>query len=96
VDIGQTFNQEEKHIYTTAASTNKIRVIDQSTVEVTQKNMNAKPDEILSLGKDGLRCVEAKAITYDLLKLGTGKTNTFELSKPCTPGEIDFFVSHSW
>jgi hypothetical protein len=95
VDIGQTCEEEEREIYTTSTNS-KIRVIDQSTVEVTQKKMNAKPDEILSLGKDALRCVEAKAITYDLLKLGTGKTNTFELSKPCTPGEIDFFISHSW
>jgi hypothetical protein len=31
-----------------------------------------------------------------VLRLGSGKTNVSSLSQPAIPGQIDYFVSHSW
>jgi hypothetical protein len=52
--------------------------------------------EIFEEGLRQLQCVQASKITYDRLSAGSGKSNIDELAEDGVPGEVDYFVSHSW
>jgi hypothetical protein len=60
----------------------------------TKGELNA--EQILKDGHRLLQCVQAGKITYERLTAGSGKSNIEELAEKGVPGEIDFFVSHSW
>jgi hypothetical protein len=60
----------------------------------TKGELNAK--QILKEGHRLLQCVQAGKITYERLTAGSGKSNIEELAEKGVPGEVDFFVSHSW
>jgi hypothetical protein len=43
-----------------------------------------------------LRCIPGDKITLELLRSSKGSAATMALGQECAPGEIDFFLSHSW
>jgi hypothetical protein len=61
---------------------------------VLKVELSAK--EILKEGGAQLQCVRAGLITYERLSQGSGKSNIDELAEKGVPGDVDFFVSHSW
>jgi hypothetical protein len=57
-------------------------------------NMTAGQLRQMALGM--LRCVPGDKITLELLRSSEGSAATFALGQECVPGDIDFFLSHSW
>jgi hypothetical protein len=54
------------------------------------------PSQLLHHAVVNLRCVEWADISARLLQPETPPAELYARSRPCKPGEIDFFLSHSW
>ena len=57
---------------------------------------NLTAGELRQMALSMLRCIPGDKITLELLRSSEGSAATFALGQECVPGEIDFFLSHSW
>ncbi|GMH73089.1 hypothetical protein TrST_g10231 [Triparma strigata] len=68
----------------------------------TYKKVNKGSDhlskvDILTKGRETIRCTNWSNMSLDLIKDSGGSPETYNLSRPLNDGEtIDFFMSHSW
>jgi hypothetical protein len=52
--------------------------------------------ELHTMGLEELRGISGDKITLELLSSSVGSAETQAMAVSCKPGEIDFFLSHSW
>jgi hypothetical protein len=74
----------------------KNSVLTVSITKIITASGASSANEILEEGLRQLQCVQASKITYEKLSAGSGKSNIDQLAENGVPGEVDYFVSHSW
>jgi hypothetical protein len=88
----------------------RVTDVDESSFDVrliaddgsTYKRILPSPGTNLTAGQlrqmalSMLRCIPGDKISLELLRSSGGSAATFALGQECVPGEIDFFLSHSW
>jgi hypothetical protein len=87
----QASDLHKKHVHDHGETASVVNI----TKIITAKSVSSATD-ILKEGIAQLQCVQAGKITYAKLAAGSGKSNIDELAEDGIPGEVDYFISHSW
>ena len=96
--LGEVVESDEKHFVVKAHA--PLLPVGGSIERVTTFPVEAtvSPRELTQLAMASLFCIEYEQVTFELLADDNPNPTeaTHQLATRCKPGEIDWFVSHSW
>ena len=69
-------------------------IAKRTVVQLAQGNHS--PQALMVMARDSLYGVDFKDLTLDMFGRTPPNLEWFEMSRRCKPGQIDWFISHSW